>query len=117
MYKTSAHAPKITKDSTVRLTVLFLLGIWLVGLFDLALTSLACNIGLLYELNPIAKPFVSNYFMASVYKLFLLGTGSVIFCTFINKSYVKWIVLKIFIIHYALALHWYAFYADVFNIS
>lgn len=65
-----------------RRVVYLLVGVWLLNLFDLALTLLAASDGMLHEENPIARSLIHNPAALLAFKLSLVAAATTVLFNF-----------------------------------
>jgi len=94
-----------------RRVVLLVVVIWIVGLFDLALTLLAEQIGGFVEANPIVARITHIWGLLAAFKLFTLAFASAIFIKYRRERFTEWGCWGMCIVHVLLALLWLRYYA------
>ncbi len=82
-------------------------GIWLLNAFDLALTLLAHQQGMLQEQNPLADGLLQRgAWWVALYKIGLVGLGSLPFLRFRTARIAELGALVVLIAYATLAMHW-----------
>lgn len=102
----------ITMPANKRRILLMLMGIWIISAFDLILTISAHNLGILEELNPIARHLVEDHQSLSVYKIALVSLWSWVFWRYYDRKSVRIGIVILFVIYFALAVYWHMLYFD-----
>lgn len=93
--------------SRSRRVILLVLGIWLLNGFDLALTCLAHDQGLLQEGNPVARYFLaSGTYSLVLFKVGLVLIGSYPLLRFRKARITELGTLVILFAYASLAFHW-----------
>ena len=93
-----------------RRVLLALAFIWIVGLADLHLTLLACDIGGFIEVNPIARAFIAHPAAVIAYKLVLMSSSTAVLAFYRRRRITEigcWFLAAVYA---ALSFVWAAYY-------
>jgi hypothetical protein len=97
--------------SRPRRVICLMAGVWLLNAFDLAMTVLAHQQGLLHEQNPLARAFLDEGpASVALFKFGLVLVGSLPLLRFRAAPIAELGVLTVLLAYAVLALHWSACY-------
>lgn len=98
-------------DSRSHRVICLVVGIWLLNAFDLVLTILAHQQGLLHEQNPLARELLrSGPLSLSLYKIGLVLLGSFPLIRYRTARITELGALVVLVAYSTLAVHWSACY-------
>lgn len=98
-------------DARAHRVICLVVGIWILNAFDLSLTILAHNLGVLYEENPIAVGFLRDgTFAIMLFKIGLVLLGTYPFLRFRRTRIAELGSLVVMIVYAFLAVRWSACY-------
>lgn len=98
-------------ESRSHRVICLLVGIWILNAFDLALTLLANQHGLLHEENPLARELLRHGPLSvGLYKLGMVLLGSYPLLRFRSARITELGALVVLIAYATLAMHWSAVY-------
>ena len=84
--------------------------LWILNAFDLTYTILAHRIGGFFELNPFARMLLGTVWGLVLFKLILVGGGSIILLRLRRHRLTELVCWGLCLIYTALAFTWMAYY-------
>jgi hypothetical protein len=97
--------------------ICILVGLWVINIFDLVLTTLAYRQGLLHELNPIARKLLPlGPVVLAVFKAFLVGGSSVVLVRYRSRLIAEITAAAALVVYAAVAVRWRICY-ELYSLS
>jgi len=104
-------------ESRAHRVICLLVGIWILNAFDLTLTILAHQQGMLHEENPVAREFLrQGPVTISLYKLGLVLLGSYPLIRYRAARITELGALVVLVAYASLAMHWSTVY-DIYTLT
>lgn len=93
-----------------RRVILLVVGLWILNLFDLNFTILACRIGDFKELNPLASGLLNSPRLLSVFKIALLSLSTGVFLVFRRRALTEAGCWLLFGVYSVLSFMWMQYF-------